>query len=441
MFQLICDLRSRMMRAEREAPLGDVVPKLQKWASVPWAFELGQATRHLGAAIDMSGPTPTLTLLRIFTKIWIKIWNLKSNSESTSAINALSLQHFMRIFTNMFIHFYPFLSFVSYIFESGSLWGRVESFHSLAARGSVGSAQKVNFDIFWVSEDDVDCVPSLSSLSIGWHPKLDHMDVNRSSFNWFNMIQLSWQWWWHTLRHSDAWSTTEVWGDWTDWSVCQFTCGGGESIRPQPQSDQRPVTWLGDSDVTRWLGAVMSSWCSDLARPLDAFEIQNQFLRNIEIHQFHIYNFIKFINFIYNFMNFQIVPDVSGFAGLERWRLWLRERGSPAKEAPKTPEFLSWREAKISFGQCQSMKNTQFLRGAHELQFVTPVSRKPMPYCSESGWWKLEFFYTLHLWKLFANPLFMLASNMFELCCTLHVVMTIDTLAISQHPKRWKSNL
>jgi hypothetical protein len=33
MFQLICDLRSRMMRAEREAPLGDVVPKLQKWFS------------------------------------------------------------------------------------------------------------------------------------------------------------------------------------------------------------------------------------------------------------------------------------------------------------------------------------------------------------------------------------------------------------------------
>ena len=64
MFQLICDLRSRMMRVEREAPLGDVVPK---WASVPWVFELGQATRHLGAAIDMSGPT--LTLLRIFTKI------------------------------------------------------------------------------------------------------------------------------------------------------------------------------------------------------------------------------------------------------------------------------------------------------------------------------------------------------------------------------------
>ena len=54
------------MRVEREAPLGDVVPK---WASVPWVFELGQATRHLGAAIDMSGPTPTLTLLRIFTKI------------------------------------------------------------------------------------------------------------------------------------------------------------------------------------------------------------------------------------------------------------------------------------------------------------------------------------------------------------------------------------
>ena len=205
----------------------------------------------------------------------------------------------------------------------------------------------------------------------------------------------------------------------------------------QAAAPERPAT----GDVTRWLGAVMSSWCSDLARPLDAFEIQNQFLRNIEIHQFGIYNFIKFINFIYNFMNFQIVPDVSGFAGLERWRLWLRERGSPAKEAPKTPEFLSWREAKISFGQCQSMKNTQFLRGAHELQFVTPVSRKPMPYCSESGWWKLEFFYTLHLWKLFANPLFMLASNMFELCCTLHVVMTIDTLAISQHPKRWKSNL
>ena len=24
----------------------------------------------------------------------------------------------------------------------------------------------------------------------------------------------------------------EEWGDWVDWSVCQFTCGGGESVRP-----------------------------------------------------------------------------------------------------------------------------------------------------------------------------------------------------------------
>jgi hypothetical protein len=115
-------------------------------------------------------------------------------------------------------------------------------------------------------------------------------------------------------------------------------------------------------------------------------------------------------------MNFQIVPDVSGFAGLERWRLWLRERGSPAKEAPKTPEFLSWREAKISFGQCQSMKNTQFLRGSHELQGVTTVSRNQcfiyLQYLqfnivsqAKVGCWKLEFLYTLHLWKLFANPL------------------------------------
>ena len=289
MFQLICDLRSRMMRAEREAPLGDVVPK---WASVPWAFELGQATRHLGAAIDMSGPTPTLTLLRIFTKIWVKIWNLKSNSESTSAIKALSLQHFMRIFMNMFIHFYPFLSFVSYIFESGSLWGRVESFHSLAARGSVGSAQKVNFDIFWVSEDDVDCVPSLSSLSIGWHPKLDHMDVNRSSFNWFNMIQLDSTEWWHTLRHSlgvpgvpgvPRFGVTGRIGASVSSPVVEASPSGRS---PRATSDRwRDNRWPSEVLVMSWLGP--APWCF--------WNLKSIFKKYIESNS---YNFMKFINFI-----------------------------------------------------------------------------------------------------------------------------------------------